>query len=185
MELKLSKAQTENTFFNQKLQIRINNLPQKEYITVLDCFHGNGLIWERIQQNTKRKIKILGIDNRKNLKPLYLYGDNIKFLTSMDLSFFDVIDLDAYGVPYKQLKIIFEKEYSGTVFCTFIQSQMGRMPDGMLFELGYTKNMIDKIPTLFSRNGYQKFKNYLSIHNAHDLNGLHTQNKHYISFRLG
>ena len=178
----MNSHRTDNSFFLQKVDLRIRFMPDKQPLKVLDCFRGNGLIWDEIRIG--RDIEITGIDNRKGLKGQYLQGDNRKFLTSMDLSQFHVIDLDAWGIPYDQLTIIFARGYIGTVFVTFIQSQFGRLPDGMLHELGYTPAMIKKIPTLFSRNVDRKFKEYLSLHNVHVLNCLSLNNKHYMAFRL-
>jgi hypothetical protein len=40
---------------------------------------------------------------------------------------------------------------------TFIQSQWGVLPKNLLSYLGYTKAIIGKIPTMFNRDGQNKF----------------------------
>lgn len=69
-------------------------------------FSDNGLIWEEIEKRTGREILILRIDRERNKRGTYLIGNNLKF--DLDYEAFDVVDVDAYGVPFGQLK-----EYSG------------------------------------------------------------------------
>ena len=94
----MNSVQTDNSFLETKVKLRIDNLPAGE-CRVLDCYTGTGKIWRTIKQKTKKKIIVLGLE-LKNQGGVYLQGDNRKFLGSMDLRKFNVIDLDAYGVPY-------------------------------------------------------------------------------------
>ena len=151
------KIQTDNSYLAEKVQLRIESLPKKEVVTVLECFAGDGLIWKEVKRITKRNIKILRIDQKDDKKGIYLKGDNLKFLQSIDLDRFDIVDLDAYGSPFTQLlEIIHAKQFKGIVHCTFIQSMFGALNKRMLFDLGYTKAMIEKIPSLFNKGGIQK-----------------------------
>jgi hypothetical protein len=185
----MSKAQTDNSFFDIKVKLRLDNLPKKNEIWVLDCFCGNGLIWQRIQQlRPNHKIKMLGIDKKTNTKKIHLIGNNLQFLSALNLSKFDIVDLDAYGVPYKQLRHILNAQPTSedlTIYVTFIQSQYGSLPTGMLKELGYTESMMSKIPTLFYRHGFEKFKQWLAQKGIRKINYYvdKTGRKYYISIK--
>jgi hypothetical protein len=98
----------------------------------------------------------------------------------MNLDKYDIIDLDAYGVPFRQLEVIFRKKYRGILFVTFIQNIFGALPVRMLTKIGYTKNMIKKCPTLFNRNGIEKFKQYLAINDIKKVIIINKNNKKYI-----
>ena len=180
----MNSVQTDNSFLETKVKLRIDNLPAGE-CNVLDCYAGTGLIWRTIKEKTKRQINVLGMD-LKEYQGIYLQGDNLKFLASMDISRFNIIDLDAYGVPYEQLKIIFSRKIQTetNVFVTFIQSVFGRLPYGMLQELGYSKSMIQKCPAIFFRNGFEKFKQYLAIRGIGQIKHYSHGEKHYLCFSI-
>jgi hypothetical protein len=112
-----------------------------------------------------------------------LPGDNLKYLKSIKLDY-DIVDLDAYGIPFKQLEILFKRNYIGTIIVTAIQSGMGVLPKGMLHKLGYQQSMVDKIPTLFSRNGIEKLKNYLYLYGVKQITGYFINRKNYFYFTI-
>lgn len=180
----MNKQQTDNDSigFGYKVSLRIETA--KDNQRVLDCYHGHGFIWNAVTKETGHSINITPIDIRLDKSSAYLKGNNIKYLMSMDLNRYDVIDLDAYGIPFEQLEVLFQNNYRGIVHVTFIQSGMGRINNKMLNELGYTQSMIRKVPTLFSKNGYDKFLNYLSIRNVLTINELSYGRKHYLYFKL-
>ena len=163
--------------------LRLSALPDNEEVNILDCYRGNSETWKEVIKRSNKKINILGIDKDKHYEGLYLQGDNLKFLPTIDLDQFDVIDLDAYGVPFKQLEILFSKNYKGIVIVTFIQSVMGNINKKLLLKLGYTENMYKKCQTLLSRNGYEKFKSYLYLCGICEVNSISFNNKHYLFFK--
>ena len=156
-------TKTDNSYLAEKIRLRIDNVPPADPLHVLDMFSGNGVLWDRVRSLTRRRIDVLRVDSASDRKGIYLHGDNRKF--ALDPRPFDVIDLDAYGVPFAQLERLFSSPArSGkTVFVTYIQSAMGRLPQGMLSSLGYTPEMVRKCPTLFCRNGLDKFLAYLAL----------------------
>jgi hypothetical protein len=154
----MSNQQTDNSYFLKKVEIRKKFLPQKNKINVLDCYAGKGLIWNNIKKI--KNINVISIDKKKN-KNIDLVGDNRKYLKKINLNEFDIIDLDAYGMPDEQLDIIMNKSYEGIIFITFISISFGRLSNNILCSLGYTKNMIKKCPTLFSKNNFTKFCYFL------------------------
>jgi hypothetical protein len=177
-------AQTDNSYLADKVQLRLDHLPESNEIRVLDCYGGDGIVWSRVSDLTDKKILRIGIDKKKDAAGSILHGDNLQFLVSMDLSRFDVIDLDAYGVPYDQLCVIFDRGYTGALFVTFIQSMVGAMPHGLLCDVGFTKDMVSKAPTLFYRNGWNHFKQFLAINGVSEVWHRTIDRKHYLAFEL-
>ena len=184
----MSKRQTDNSFIQNKINLRLNHLPSKDNITVLDVFSGDGYIWDAVKSRHKGAIEVLRIDKLKDKKGLYLKGDNVKYLKIIDLSLFDVIDMDAYGVPYKCLEIVLDRHignpFNCILFVTFIQTMYGGLPKSLLLKLGYSAEMFSKIPTLFYMNGLEKLKNWLSLYGVKEIVHRSKHNKHYIYFEL-
>jgi len=143
---------------------------------------GGGSIWKNIQKKYSGKITILKIDKEQKDDCFVLIGENQKYFDSIDLNQFDVIDLDAYGVPYEQLKSIFDRKYKGIVFVTFIQTMTGMLPYGFLEELGYTKQMVEKVPTLFCKDGFKKMCAYLKKNGIERIRYRQKERKNYLCF---
>lgn len=185
----MNNVQTDNSYFEEKVSLRLNNLPAGE-CRVLDCFGGDGRIWLQIQKRARKKrISVLRIEKKKDKNGIYLEGDNRKFLKSIDLERFNVIDLDAYGVPYEQLRIIFEHKHitPKVIFITFIQSLYGGLPTGMLAEIGYPEKMIKKCPALFNKKGIEKLKQYLAKKGIQKIKRFSdsSERKNYLCFEIG
>jgi len=178
----MQQIKTDNSYFNEKIFIRIKALPNKNDINILDCFAGGGRLWNEVINQTNKNLKVIQIDKKGNSN-IDLIGDNIKYLKTLDLSRFDIIDLDSYGTPFKQLEEIFNKNYTGIIICTFIQSLYGCLPRKMLYKLGYNKQMIDKIPSLFNRKGLDKLINYLYLYDVKQITGYFINRKNYFYFK--
>jgi len=89
------QIKTDNSYLNTKINLRMNHLPDKKSIKVLDCFAGRSRIWEKIKRKSFKNINVVGIDRISYGSTLK--GDNVKYLKGMDLDKYDIIDLDAYG----------------------------------------------------------------------------------------
>lgn len=76
-------------------------------------------------------IDVLGIDTR-DMGPGVLKGDNRKFLGGLNLQEFDLIDLDAYGCPTDQLRIVSERAPGIPVVATCIRQGNTPIPHKML-----------------------------------------------------
>lgn len=180
----MNSPQIDHSFLKAKITLRMNHLPDKESFKILDAFSGQGIIWDEITKRTGRKIEVLKIDIKKDLKGIYLVGDNRKFIASLSLKDYDVIDLDAYGVPFDLLDYLLTydraRELHHRIFLTFIQSQIGQLPHKMLNRLGYTNRMIRRIPTLFNRNGIERLKDYLGTMGIESIWIKSSGSKHYI-----
>jgi hypothetical protein len=61
---------------------------------------------------------------------------------------------------------------------------MGELPKNMLYEIGYSKEMVDKIPSLFNRDGLGKLKKYLYLHGVQSIEGYFIGQKNYFCFTL-
>ena len=175
---------TDNSYFEEKVQLRIDSIPDKNTVFVLDCFAGTGLIWKEVQKRSSKEIKVVSIEKEPGKNKKALFGSNLKYLNILTLDQFDIIDLDAYGIPYTQLGIIFKKQYKGIIHVTAIQSGMGKLPKGMINELGYSENMIKKISSIFNRKGIDKLKNYLYLHGIQSIEGYFIDRKNYFYFHL-
>jgi len=177
----LSNRQTNNSYFLDKVALRKSLLDKNCNYIVLDCFSGTGNIWKKIEKDGY-KVQVVSIDKKESAT---IKGDNIKVLPSLDLQQFDIIDLDAYGVPFNQLEIILSKNLKNKViFFTFIQTMFGRLNKKMLNVLGYTNIMINKVPSLFNKNGFQKFCQYLSKKRIDKVYYICHNNKYYGYFKI-
>ena len=178
----MNNRQTENSYFADKVALRLNHLPAGKTIRVLDAFSAYGRIWNEVRSRSRQTIEVTSLEKRTLPGGFRLLGDNVKFLSGMNLDKFDVIDLDAFGIPFKQLRIVFASDFRGVVFATVIQSGMGRLPNAMLEALGYTAAMIDKTPTLFTRNGFEKFTAWMANNGVTKILVRESGRKHYIAF---
>ncbi len=158
----MSRVLTNNSHLNYKVKLRLDFLPQKN-IRVLNAYAGDNKVWETVKKKFRFKINIDLIEIKdKNI--VYMKGDNLKYLMSLSLNKYDIIDLDAYGAPIRQLNIVFNKKFKGIIFITYIQVMFGGFSRIMLNNLGYSSKMIKKIPTLFYKNPFEKLKNFLYLY---------------------
>lgn len=179
---------TDNSHIQEKLDIRLECVDgiAKDEIRVLELYAGKGILWTHVKNaRPQRNIRVLSIEKEKGKNPLALNADNLKVIDSLDLSKFDIIDLDAHGIPFDQLRKIFKREYHGIVIVTCISSMLGRMPDKLLEANGITKKMIDKIPTIFSGKLLEYMENYLYLCGVQQVRGyfLDNERKYYFYFK--
>jgi hypothetical protein len=176
-------TKTDNSYFRDKVELRLRHLPAGK-VRVLDCYSGKGLIWAAVKKLSKQDVQTLPIDQRADKFDFHLHGDNLEYLQTIDLSRFNVIDLDAYGVPFDQIECLVARKYRGVVFVTMIQTLMGGMPHGMLQKIGFTKTQIEKAPTLFAKRGWQYFLEYLASVGVKRVAHRSRQRKHYLAMTL-
>lgn len=187
----MSNLKTDNQHLDAKVQLRARHLPDKSVVSVLDCFHGEGVVWDAVRSKLPgRDIRVVGIDQRRGLGGLYLHGDNRKYLSSMDLDSYDVIDLDAYGCPFDQLEILFSRKIASqkTVFFTYCKVSLGMLPYGLLEAVGFPRRMVAKCPSLFGRNQMEKMEAYLYLGGIRELSVVECRSRankqRYIHFDL-
>jgi hypothetical protein len=176
------KQKTDNAHMSKKLAIRMLAvdaiLACGKPVHVLDCFAGHGTLWRLLRRVYGNQISTVGIDRAWNRSARYL-GDNRRYLKLMPLDTYNVIDLDAYGVPYEQMKIISQRRYTGIVVGTFIQCAYGGLPFSMLNQLGYPRQMVKKVTRLFFRHGWRKWCDFLRLLGHHEVYAYHCAHKHY------
>jgi hypothetical protein len=130
---------TENSHLRTKVRLRLELIDEigKDKIHVLDAFAGQGLVWKEIQrQRPDLEVTTVGIEKRKYVNPNVIMGDNRKAMKGMDLTVFDMIDLDAFGCPWEQLAIAAERAPHVPVVLTHISVTLGPVPKGLLKAAG-------------------------------------------------
>lgn len=163
----MNKVKTDNSFIEEKIYLRIKYLPNKEFLNILDCFHGKGIIWNNIKNITNQKINITGIEkkyNKSKNNDFVIYGDCLKYLKKMDLSCYDVIDLDCYGSPSKYLYACYKNKTlrkDVVIYYTNINSIYGYQTEIVLKSNKISKNMYNKCITIFNKKRLYFFYNFL------------------------
>jgi Leucine-rich repeat (LRR) protein len=175
------KTNNDPNYLTLKIELRLLALPDKKDIYILDAFGGMGTLWEEVKKRTDKNVKVLSIDKNKYSK-INLIGDNLKFVKGLDLSKYDIIDLDAWGSPFKLLKIVFENKYKGIVICTFIQTIMGSIDKDLLISLNYTEKMYKKCRTILFKNAMTKLEGYLFEKGIKKITGVFANKKNYFYF---
>ena len=177
---------SDNSCLDAKVDLRYGHLPDGD-ITVLDAFGGFGVVWQAVASKCPSK-KILRVGIDKEPRPNCVQGDNRKLMKGLTLSNFSVIDLDAYGCPYDQLQILFDRKYKGTVFFTMIQTGLRTVPLKLLEVNGISKDMYKQCPTLFGKIGWQLMKEWLAENGVttlwHRSASMPGSDKHYCCFIL-
>ncbi|HEV1992501.1 MAG TPA: hypothetical protein VGR34_06520 [Candidatus Dormibacteraeota bacterium] len=105
------QVKTDNRRLDLKIQIRRKTLEHAALgeLRVLDLCAGAGEIWRTMRQHVKIA-DYVPVDVAPRL-PATLHGDIMdeRFLSAFDLSRFTVIDIDAYGEPWKPWRYILER----------------------------------------------------------------------------
>ena len=177
---------TDNDFLADKVQLRIDHCPRTKSgpVKVLDCFGGKGVVWRLVEEKGSIQVDRVCIDSRTDLTGFHLHGDNVKVLAGLDLSRYDVIDLDAYGIPALQLAEVLDSGFRGVVFVTAIQTMQGVMPGVMLRDLGFPATISKKAPSLASRRGWQLIKEWLALKGVRHITHRSKNRKHYFCFEV-
>lgn len=167
---------TENSHLATKLRVRKEALARigKRDIHVLDAFAGEGVVWARMKRDLPDlNITVLGIEKRKYLNPATIMGDNRKVMRGLDLTQFDLIDLDAFGCPWEQLAICADRAPNVPIVATHIIVTLGPVPKPLLTVAGIPAEWADrrKVPhALFNRWRWEWWENYCAIHGYTEAN---------------
>ena len=156
---------TDNSYFLGKVKLREKMIQNLDTVRVLDLYAGTGKIWKTIQKRNKdKKIIVTSVEKEKGKNPDAIEGDSLKIIPGLDLSVYDLIDLDVYGHPYYPLKAIVKNgSYKDNVIITMtdIQVGYGGIPLEILTKINFTKKQIKKIPTMFYKFELDAMLNYL------------------------
>jgi len=176
------KTNNDKKMIEAKIQLRLMSLPDKDEVNILECFAGEGVLWNEVKKRTKKQLKILSID-KNNYKKISLKGDNIRFLKSLDLTKYQIIDLDAWGCPANQLQVLYEKKYKGMVICSFVQSDFHTITKIVQLNYGYTNKMMKEAPMLCRRNGLEQMLFFINTKfKVNKVKIVSYKQKHYFYF---
>lgn len=179
----MAATKTDNHFTADKIDLRVRMTAHLAAPRVLDVFGGHGVVWGGVGRVTGKTIDRVAIDHRLDLDGPHLHGDNTKVVAGLDLSGYDVIDLDAYGIPADLIKtVIRAKGFKGVVFVTAIQSMQGGIPKVIGNDLGLPPNISRECPSLVARRGWEYFKNWLALMGVERIEHRSHARKHYLGF---
>lgn len=150
-------VQTDNACLKEKIELRKMATEHFYTLKVLDLFAGDNVLWSNFD-----KERYYGCESMKG-KGKNLYADNRKVIPSLDLSDFNVIDLDSYGIPFEQVEQLFDNDTlkSGTVVVyTCIGNAMSNLSKKARKKF-QIDDMYREAPTLFNGFGTEYFHSLL------------------------
>ncbi len=153
-------AYTDNANLAKKIGLRVTATEHIENKKVLDLFAGENKIWKNIPTE-----RYYGVEKEKG-KGKNLHLDNRKIIGALDLSGFNVIDCDAYGIPYEQIEMLFENPtlQSGTVIIfTCISGVLNRLCVKAIKDYGIQKQY-KRSRVLFNKYSRDMFLSMLYNH---------------------
>ncbi|MDE7164768.1 MAG: hypothetical protein K2O04_05020 [Clostridiales bacterium] len=176
-------TKTDNKSIGNKIFIRkkaISNLPE---INVLDLFGGNNVLWKNIYTD-----RYFGVEKQKD-KGNNLVADSRRIFDSLDLSKFNVIDVDSYGISFDIYKKILTSKSirNGTVIIyTAITNQFTKIQNEAKDEFGF-RSFYNKAPSLFNARAIEFFYEFLAKHGIDRVTYYEVRDnftKHYGYFRI-
>lgn len=179
-----STAATNNDhdWFKLKVQLRLQSIQELENPHIIECFAGEGKLWDTVQMLTKKKLARFRID--ANYYPnLDIIGDSLTFIKQTKISNYNVIDLDSWGSPVNHLEVIFQKQFKGIVHCTYC-SPISINPDKKLAETFFQvdSKTIKKAPALFAKDTGSMMETFLSKNGINTIFGHTSPKKNYFYF---
>ena len=178
---------TDNHYLADKVAMRIKHSSWPDdgrNLKVLDCFGGKGVVWGLVEKLSSRKVDRIAIDKRIDIMNFHIHGDNSRILAEIDLQEFDVIDLDAYGIPADQIDIVMSSGFKGVVFVTAIQTMHGGLPHKIIDDLKFPKSIKEQAPSLVARRGWEYLKEWLHFKGVTQITHRSKSRKHYFCFRI-
>ena len=129
-------TKTDNHSIPDKLFLRRKATEGLEQLNILDLYAGNNILW-----NNFDRARYYGIEIVPG-KGCNLTADCHRIISSLDLSGFNVIDCDSYGIPFDVVQQIFENPTlaPGTVIVyTAISNKMSSVSRRCLDMFGLTE----------------------------------------------
>ncbi len=152
------QTKTDNKSIANKIFIRKEAIKNLKEVKVLDLFAGRNVLWSNIKTD-----KYYGIEIEQN-KGVNLIADANQVFDSLDLSCFNVIDCDSYGIPFDLYKKILTRDdiKKGTIiFYTAIAYQFTGLQNDIREYIGF-KDFYNKAPTLFNAKAIDFFYEFIS-----------------------
>lgn len=146
--IKSTKVHNAKHGWKAKVEIRRNVLDQigAERAKVFDVFAGPGVMWAEVWKHASGYV---GCDQEWFRDDRLVYvADNCRVLRCVDLSPFNIFDLDAFGSPWEQALIIAARrrvakgERIGFIFTdgTSLKTRFGQLPKAMSQAAGISAN---------------------------------------------
>lgn len=151
--MSLHLIKTDNASIVNKVALRKEAIKGLEALRVLDLYAGNNILWSFFD-----KEKYYGVEIQKG-KGKNITADCKKLIESLDLSVFNVIDCDSYGVPFDVIyKILNNKTLkAGTVIIyTAISNRLSGISKQCL-KMFNLKNIYDKCHNLITEYSLELF----------------------------
>ena len=155
--MKAHSISTDNASVKNKLKLRKEAVKNLKELKVLDLYAGKNVLWNHFD-----KARYFGIEKEKG-KGRNLYGDNIKVIPSLDLSDFNVIDCDSYGIPVQVIDELYKNPTlkKGTIIIyTAISNSMSSLSITLLEKYNMRK-MFRKCESLLSNKSHELFYGFL------------------------
>ena len=109
----MQTKKTDNSYLTEKVKLREKMLVKKQSYKVLDMFHGEGKLWDKVKADGY-DVKVTGIDIKRGI-------DNRKLKGFVDFTKYDVIDFDSYGDGIERMLCYIDEIKEGAiVFVTLI-----------------------------------------------------------------
>lgn len=155
--MKVHSIKTDNANIGKKISLRKQATQGLKTLNVLDLFAGNNTLWSSFKCD-----RYYGVEKQKG-KGNNLNTDNIRIIQSLDLSGFNVIDVDSYGIPFNQMYELFNNPSlkSGTIIIyTCITNKMSGLNKQCLTHFGL-QNMYKKAKSIINSKAQELFYAYL------------------------
>lgn len=159
-KIRENATKRDNHSIPHKVHLRRTATKELASVNVLDLFAGRGELWSRLDPDTYQGIEV---ENGKN--PNAIVGDNRLIIPKLDLSRYNVIDCDSYGVPADQIRLLYENKtlQKGTVLIyTCISNKVSTIPKTLQDYAGFRGKMYQKAQTLFNGWAVELFFDYLA-----------------------
>lgn len=160
-----TKRKTDNKSIGNKIFLRRKATEHLKDLHVLDLFAGNNVLWRNIETTRYYGVELLP-DKGANLN-----ADAHQAINSLDVSAFNVIDCDTYGVPFEICRKLLENEavQPGTVIVyTAICSAFTGVANECLDMFGL-RGMYKIAPSLFNQSAVDLFYDMLAGHGVAEL----------------
>ncbi|MGN0787941.1 MAG: hypothetical protein ACI4L6_02630 [Candidatus Onthoplasma sp.] len=159
-------TKTDNKSIANKIFIRKEAIKNLKEARVLDLFAGRNVLWNNIKTD-----KYFGIDIATN-KGKNLNADTRQVFDSIDLSEFNVIDCDSYGIAFDLYKKILTNPNikKGTIIIyTLITNEFTKIQNEAKKEFNF-KHFYDKAPSLFNARAIEFYYEMLAYYGIKEVN---------------
>ncbi len=164
--MSLQPTKTDNKSIANKIFIRKEAIKSLKIVKVLDLFAGRNVLWDNIKTD-----KYYGIDIEVN-KGKNLNADTRIIFDSLDLSEYNVIDCDSYGIAFDLYKKILTHKSikKGTIiFYTLITNEFTKIQNVAKTEFNF-KHFYDKAPSLFNARAIEFFYEFIASYGIKEVN---------------